>query len=87
VCDGGLPAPLCTNSKLTLNVDFNLHTPVITNPGASKNFVDSTTVLETKDFNYVVYTVTATDADITVNNLIVLFSIIGVKDHDDFLNL
>ncbi|XP_046564129.1 protocadherin Fat 1-like, partial [Haliotis rubra] len=73
--DGGNPRRVTYNT-FTVGVDRNLNAPFLTNP-SGPNFENSTTVLETIGFDYLIYDVDAFDADLSDPYRSLLFSIIG----------
>ncbi|XP_046583162.1 protocadherin Fat 1-like [Haliotis rubra] len=73
--DGGNPRRVTYNT-FTVGVDRNLNAPFLTNP-SGPNFENSTTVLETIGFDYLIYDVDAFDADLSDPYRSLRFSIIG----------
>ncbi|XP_048248833.1 cadherin EGF LAG seven-pass G-type receptor 2-like [Haliotis rufescens] len=73
--DGGNPRRLTYNT-FTVGVDRNLNAPFLINP-SGPNFENSTTVLETIGFDYLIYDVDAFDADLSDPYRSLRFSIIG----------
>lgn len=60
--DGGNPA-LSAYNVFRVFVNGNLQSPVFVVPGSATTYIANVEILESIDFNYNIYTVTATDGD------------------------
>lgn len=80
--DGDVPEPRSDYGELTITVDSNLQTPVIITPGVGANYQARLRILETTDFNTVVYRVVASDSDASVSISIYLYICMFVYLYD-----
>ncbi|XP_060079972.1 cadherin-23-like, partial [Ylistrum balloti] len=84
--DQGVPSRVAYSS-LTFNVDSNLETPRITKPTAGALYQDTVNIIETIQFESLVYDVVAVDTDNTSPYNTLTYSIVGTGKGPDYFSI